>query len=172
MTKNGKPTKPNTTKKATAADKVFTNKTTAKWIVDYYKPQGSILEPAAGENAFYDLFDNEYKYRCEIDEGTDFLKWDKKVDWIITNPPYSIYDLFLEKAFSVADNVVFFVPIAKAFKSNKVQKMVMGYGGLKEIVYMGGGSEHGFAFGFPVGCLYYQKGFVGDCKITYVNDYI
>ena len=27
-----------------------------------------------------------------------------------------------------------------------------------------------FAFGFPVGCLHYQKGFVGDCKITYVMD--
>ena len=102
MTKNGKPTKPNTTKKATAADKVFTKTTTAKWIVDYYKPQGSILEPAAGENAFYDLFDNDNKYRCEIDEGTDFLNWDKKVDWIITNPPYSIYDIFLEKAFSIS----------------------------------------------------------------------
>jgi len=35
---------------------------------------------------------------------------------------------------------------------------------------MGGGSKHGFAFGFPVGCLHYQKGFVGDCKITYVMD--
>jgi len=48
--------------------------------------------------------------------------------------------------------------------------MVIDYGGLKEIVYMGGGSKHGFAFGFPVGCLHYQKGFVGDCKITYVMD--
>ena len=28
--------------------------------------------------------------------------------------------------------------------------MVIDYGGLKEIVYMGGGSKHGFAFGFPV----------------------
>ena len=88
------------------------------------------------------------------------------MDWIITNPPYSIYDQFLEHAFKIADNVVFFVPIAKAFKSNKVQEMVANYGGLKELIYMGGGSKHGFAFGFPVGCLHYQKGFVGDCKIT------
>ena len=170
ITRNGTPTKPNKTKTATAADRVFTKNTTAKWIVDYFKPQGSILEPAAGENAFYDFFESENKYRCEIDEGLDFFDWNKKVDWIITNPPYSIYDHFLQKAFSIADNVVFFVPIAKAFKSNKVQKMVLEYGGLKEIVYMGGGSKHGFGFGFPVGCLHYQKGFVGDCKITYVMD--
>lgn len=166
ISKNGVPTKANKTGKATAADTVYTKPETAKWVVDYFKPQGSILEPAAGKNVFYDLFEGE-KYRCEISDGTDFLDWDKKVDWIITNPPFSIYDVFLQKAFSVANDVVFFVPIAKAFKSNKIQQMVIEYGGLKEIVYMGGGSKHGFAFGFPVGCLHYQKGYKGDCKVTY-----
>ena len=56
MSRKGIPTKPNKTEKATAADSVFTKNTTAKWIVDYFKAQGSILEPAAGGNAFYDLF--------------------------------------------------------------------------------------------------------------------
>ena len=116
----GVPTKPNKTGIATAADKVYTKQSTAEWIINYYNPQGSILEPAAGKNAFFNLFKNENKFRCEIDDGTDFLNWTQKVNWIITNPPYSIYDLFLEKAFEVADNVVFFVPIQKAFKSNKV----------------------------------------------------
>src|SRR4030067_583417 len=91
----------------------------------------------------------------------------KKVDWIITNPPYSIYDHFLEKSFSIADNVVFLVPIVKAFKSKKTLKMTIDYGGLKEIVYMGGGRKHGFGFGFPVGCLHYQRNYKGECKITY-----
>ena len=166
--KKGIPIKANKTKIATAADKVYTRQETAKWIMDYFNPKGSILEPAAGKNVFYDLFEGD-RYRCEIDDGIDFFDWDKRVDWIITNPPYSIYDLFLEKAFLIADNVVFFVPIYKAFKSNKIQQMVIRYGGLKEIVYMGGGSRHGFGFGFPVGCLYYQKNYSGDCKITHVN---
>lgn len=161
-----KPTKPNRTGQATAADTVFTKDTTAQWIVDYFRPQGSILDPSAGNNAFFDKFQNTEKYRCEIKEGSNFLHWGKKVDWIITNPPYSIYDQFLEHAFQTADNVVFFVPIAKAFKSNKVQKMVKQYGGLKELIYMGNGSQHGFAFGFPVGCLYYKRGYSGDCKMT------
>ena len=161
-----KPTKPNRTGQATAADTVFTKDTTAQWIVDYFRPQGSILDPSAGNNAFFDKFQNTEKYRCEIKEGSNFLHWGKKVDWIITNPPYSIYDQFLEHAFQTADNVVFFVPIAKAFKSNKVQRMVKQYGGLKELIYMGNGSRHGFAFGFPVGCLHYKRGYIGDCKIT------
>jgi len=169
MIKNGKPTRPNKTKICTDADVVNTKYNTAKWIVDYFNPQGSILEPCAGNNVFYDLFNNKVKYRCEIMDGIDFLQWDKKVDWIITNPPYSIYDCFLERAFMVANNVVFFVPIAKAFKSNKIQLMVQQYGGLKEIVYMGSGNKHGFKFGFPVGCLYYKKGYNGNCKITYIS---
>jgi len=171
MSRKGIPTKPNKTEIATAADKVYTKKSTAKWIVDYFNPSGSILEPAAGKDVFYNLFKTNEKFRCEIDDGIDFLTFDKKVDWIITNPPYSIYDIFLEKSFETANDVVFFVPIAKAFKSNKIQQMVIKYGGLKEIVYMGGGSKHGFAFGFPVGCLHYQKGYKGDCKITYVMDF-
>jgi hypothetical protein len=137
MSKKEVPTKSNKTDKSTASDKVFTKYFTAKWIVDYFNPKGSILEPSAGENIFYDLFTNEEKYRCEISDGIDFFDWNKKVDWIITNPPYSIYDLFLEKSFSIADNVVFFVPITKAFKSNKIESIVIKYGGLKEIVYMG-----------------------------------
>jgi len=163
-----KPTTPNKTKKATASDTVFTKDETAQWIVNYFNTEGSILDPSAGANAFYDKFINIEKYRCEITDGLDFFDWNKKVDWIMTNPPYSIYDLFLEKSFEIADNVVLFVPIAKAFKSNKIQNLVIDYGGLKEIVYMGGGSKHGFAFGFPVGCLYYKRNYTGDCKITHI----
>ena len=166
MIRKGVPTQPNRTHKATAADSVTTNFNTAVWIINYYSPTGSILEPCAGENIFYDNFSNPEKYRCEITEGIDFLDWIKPVDWIITNPPYSIYDDILKHAFNIADNVVFFVPIAKAFKSNKIQGLVLEYGGLKEIVYMGSGAKHGFGFGFPVGCLYYKRGYIGDCKIT------
>ena len=161
-----KPTKPNQTGKATASDVVHTNPLTAEWIMKHYAPhiKGSILEPCAGNDIFFNLFNGE-SYRCEILDGSDFFDWRQKVDWIVTNPPYSIYDKFLAHCFEVADNVVLLVPIAKAFKSNKVQRLVLNYGGLKELVYMGGGSRHGFAFGFPVGCLYYKRGYKGDCKI-------
>jgi hypothetical protein len=106
MSKKGMPTKPNKTDKATASDTVFTKNTTAKWIVDYFNPKGSILEPAAGENAFYNLFDNEEKYRCEITDGLDFFEWDKKVDWIITNPPYNLALEFAQTSLIVAKKKV------------------------------------------------------------------
>ena len=157
--------KPNKTKVATANDVVNTNPATAKIIVDYFNPQGSILEPCRGGGAFYDLF-SEPKFWCEIQEGRDFFDFEGHTDWIITNPPFSIFDLFLEKCFDVADNVVLFIPLPKVFKSMKIDKMISDYGGLKEIVHMGTGGRHGFAFGFPVGCVHYQKGYRGDIKYT------
>lgn len=165
-----KPPTPNKTKLSTMNDVVMTPYITAKFIVDYYNPKGSILEPCAGENVFYNLFTNEEKYRCEISEGIDFFEFNKKVDWIITNPPYSIYDEFLKKAFDIADNIVFFVPIQKAFKSENIEKLVIEYGGLKEIEFLGGGRKHKLPFGFAVGCLYYQRDYKGDCKITHKFD--
>ena len=159
------PTQPNRTGKGTANDVVMTPESTAKRIIEYYNPQGLVLEPCKGTGMFYNNFPGDKDW-CEISEGKDFFNYNKKVDWIITNPPFSIYDLFLFKSFEIADNVVFFCPLNKAFKSQKVDKTIQEYGGLKEIIHMGGGGKHGFPFGFPVGCLYYQRGYKGDIQYT------
>ena len=158
-----KPTVPNRTDKATAADLVMTPLHIAKMVVNHYKPTGKVLEPAKGEGAFMDFLPRDTQW-CEITKDVDFFDFKGQVDWIITNPPYSIYDLFLEHSFKVADNVVFLVPIAKAFKSMKVENMVDDYGGLKEIWLIGSGSQCGFNFGFPTGCLYYKRGYKGKIK--------
>ena len=154
----GKPTIPNRTGKPTESDSVQTKMGVAKIIIDYYRPIGEILEPCRGIGNIYNQLP-ETKYYCEIKEGIDFFDWNKKVDWIITNPPYSIYDNFLEHCFEIADNVVLLVPIAKAFKSMKIERMVDNYGGLKEIWLMGSGTKCGFKFGFPTGCLYYKRNY-------------
>lgn len=162
------PTKPNKTQVATGADNVMTPPDIARFIVNYFQPHGECLDPCRGQGAFYDALPTPKSW-CEIKDGRDFLTYDAVVDWIITNPPYSIYDAFLLKAFAVSANVVFFCPIAKAFKSNKIEAAVLEYGGLKEIVFMGGGGAYGFDFGFPVGCLYYAKNYKGRCKITHTD---
>jgi hypothetical protein len=156
MHKNGKPTIPNKTGKATASDNVQTPIKIAYMIIEHYNPNGLILEPCKGIGNIYNLLPNPKKW-CEIKEGKDFFDFKEKVEWIITNPPYSIYDIFLEHCFEVSDNVVLLVPIAKAFKSMKIENLVDIYGGLKEIWLIGSGTKCGFAFGFPTGCLYYKR---------------
>ncbi len=153
-----KPTLANKTGKATAADIVITPPAIAQMIIRHYKPSGRCLDPCRGTGSFYQFLP-EPKDWCEIMQGRDFFEYGKKVDWIITNPPYSIYNDFLVHCFELADNIVFLCPIAKAFKSLTTERLVAKYGGLKEIWLIGGGSSCGFAFGFPTGCLYYKKNY-------------
>jgi hypothetical protein len=158
-----KPTKPNKTGKATAADTVMTPPEIARLMVSMFKPSGTVLEPCRGTSNIFNELPNPKDW-CEITEGRDFFDYSGKVSWILTNPPYSIYDLFLAKCFEVADNIVLLVPLAKAFKSMKIERMVDDYGGLKKIVLVGGGGKCGFAFGFPTGFLHYQRGYKGPIE--------
>jgi len=160
MRRHGIPTRANKTGKATASDSVMTPPEIARNIVNHYKPSGLILEPARGTGNIYKEL-SDPKDWCEITSGRDFFDYKLKADWIITNPPYSIYDKFLEHCFKIADNVVLLVPIAKAFKSMKIERLVDKYGGLKEIWLMGSGTQCGFAFGFPTGCLHYKRHYKG-----------
>ena len=71
-------------------DIVMTPHKLAREIIEYYKPTGRVLDPCRGEGAFYENFpeDTERDW-CELAEGRDFLSYEKQVDWIITNPPWS-----------------------------------------------------------------------------------
>jgi len=127
----------------------MTDRYVAKKALEHFNPKGLVLEPAKGTGSFYDQIRGKKDW-CEITQGRDFFDYEKKVDWIITNPPYSIYDRFLIKCFEVADNVVLLVPLVKAFKSRKIDKEIEKYGGLKEVLMLGSGTDIGFKFGFPV----------------------
>ena len=128
-----------------------------------FLPKGLILEPCIGNGNLYNALP-EPKDWCEISKGKNFFDYHKKVDWIITNPPYSIYDKFLAHCFEIADNVVLLCPIAKAFKSMRIEELVDSYGGLQVIWLIGSGTKCGFNFGFPTGCLYYQRGYKGKIE--------
>lgn len=162
------PTRPNTSSTHTLTDVVYTPPAAARWIVRRYAPTGLCLEPCRGGGAFWDELPDPKDW-CEIDQGRDFLEWTRPVDWLITNPPYSIYDLFLTKAFEVADNIVFLMPLQKVFKSRKMDERLVAYGGLKEIVMMGGGGKLGFPCGFPCGCVYFKRGYRGP--VDFVRGY-
>lgn len=92
-------------------DKVYTPISLCKKIIQYFKPQGLILEPCKGTGNFSNLLPNcEW---CEIDENKDFFDYNNQnVDWIITNPPYSIVKKFLLKSYEIkAKNIVYVIPI-------------------------------------------------------------
>ena len=62
-----------------------------------------VLDPFLGEGVFYDNYPPFVsKDWCEIAKGKDFLNYDKKVDWIISNPPFSKLNKVLPKCIEVA----------------------------------------------------------------------
>jgi len=146
------------------SDIVYTDRKIAKEILDFIRPLGIILDPCRGDGAFYDQIQGLKKY-CEIKEGNDFFDFNGKVDFIIGNPPYSIFDKFLEHSFNISDNVSFLVPTNKIFQRLKIMKMINEYGGIKSIIVFGSWTNIGFPFGFSVGNFHFQKKYIGDTKI-------
>lgn len=87
-----------------ARDKFYTPKLLAEKLISYVplKEGDIVLDPALGNGAFYSQYPSYVeKDYCEIEEGKDFYSYNKKVDWIITNPPYSNLDDWIKKTLRV-----------------------------------------------------------------------
>jgi len=157
-------------------DVIMTPRHIAKQMIDFYeiKDCERVLDPCAGDGAFFDQYPKEaIKYRMEISEGLDFFDWDVNrsphIDWIITNPPYSIFPQFLEHCFKVADNVCLLIPLAKLVSSLKRINMVMDYGGIVSMRVIGA-SRCGFPFGFPAAAIHMKRGYTGETLIEMWED--
>ncbi len=151
-------------------DKVYTPPEMAKKLI-YLLPikfkQDYILDPCRGKGAFYDNFptDDEHKLWCEIDEGKDFFDWHGYVDWIITNPPYSIYDKFLEHCFESATNVCVLVPFTKVASSmGRIRSYKEKWFAIRKIWFVSA-SKCGFKFGYPCGFVWFQRGWQDNWEI-------
>lgn len=149
-------------------DRVMTPEKLTKYIISLYDlPEGAtILEPFRGTGNFYNHYpEHVVKDWCEIDEGRDFTDYEGHVDWIITNPPYSIYDLVMPKMMEVADNIVMLVPLSKVVSSLGRMRRIAIYGGVVSVHWLGAG-RCGFPFGFPACAIHIKKDYKGDVKMV------
>jgi hypothetical protein len=129
--------------------------------------EGKVLEPCKGEGAFLKYLPHDTDW-CEIADGKNFYDYETKVDWLVTNPPYSDYNRFLEHSFKLADNIVLLVPVAKMFKSMGTLTTILKYGGFVSIHALPA-SKAGFPFGFPCAVYYLKRGYVGETKIELLD---
>lgn len=146
------------------SDIVYTPEYIAEHIVTFLDPKGKCLYPCKGDAAFLKYMPEGSDY-CELREDKDFLKYDKQVDWIIGNPPYSIFEDFLRKSFKIASNVSYLVPTNKVFQRQIIMDMINNYGGIKSIIIYGSGTLIDFPFGFSVGNFHFEKDFKGNAEI-------
>ena len=64
----------------------------------------SVLDPSKGKGVFYNNFPlNCNKSYCEIEEDLDFFNFNNRVDWVIGNPPYSLWSKWLEHTMKITD---------------------------------------------------------------------
>jgi len=148
-------------------DVVFTPDWLAEKICSMFHISGKVLEPCKGEGAFLKYLPENTEW-CEIADGKNYYDYNKKVDWIVTNPPYSDFNRFLEHSFDLADNIVLLVPVAKMFKSMGTLKQIMEYGGFVEIHALPA-SKAGFPFGFPCAVYYLKRGYKETTKIKLLD---
>ncbi len=118
---------------------------------------------------FYDEMPAPKKW-CEISEGVDFFSMHEKVDWIVSNPPYSIFDKWLDHSLTIGDHIVYLIPVNKLLSSLKKLRKVYAFGGIAHIRYYGTGRDAGFPFGFPVGAVYLRRGYNGPIEISWFAD--
>jgi len=144
-------------------DVVFTPDWLAERICSMYSIEGNVLEPCKGEGAFLKYLPPNTDW-CEIVDDKNFYDYNKQVDWIVTNPPYSDFNRFLKHSFELAKNIVLLVPVAKMFKSMGTLKQIFDYGGFVEIHTLPA-SKAGFPFGFPCMVVYLKREYKGSTLI-------
>lgn len=148
------------------ADIVYTPRPLAKEIIDHFKPYGSYLDPCSGDGVFYDQVKSDYKYSCELSEGTSFYDFKGKVDWIITNPPWSDMRNFLLKAYSVADNIVYLCTLTHFCTTARLREMKGAGFGFKEFYGVETPSKPWPQSGFKVGAAHLQRNYLGPLLLT------
>ena len=136
----------------------------AKQIVEHFKPNGKILEPCKGNGNFLSVLPKDTEW-CEILDGKDFFDFDGRVDWIITNPPYSKMRKFIQKSMEVADNIVFLTTINHLWLKARLRDIEEKGFGIKEILLFNTPNTFPQS-GFQIGCFYLKKDYIGNITLT------
>lgn len=112
--------------KLTKQDEYYTPSEAVFPILEYLKPNSNILCPFdTKESNFVKIFGEEgYKvYHSHISEGKDFFKMKikptTKIDYIISNPPYSLRDKVFEKLFDLNIPFAMLINDVNLFDSKK-----------------------------------------------------
>jgi len=158
-------------------DNVYTDPALAKRIVQHFQPSGLCLDPCRGTGAFYNAMPINSEW-CEIDDGVDFLTYEKQVDWIITNPPFSgkLYRAISQRAFRLSNNVVFLCrfDLALGISLARHQDFLQAGHSIKEIIMLPFNdakfidqNNETVKSGFPLSAIHWQKNYDGETKWRY-----
>jgi hypothetical protein len=133
----------------TPKDVVYTPDWCAKDMVEWFQPRGRVLEPCRGGG------------------GIDFFQWDEKVDWCISNPPYSLLRKWFRHTFTLAKNAVYLVPLRSVFSGYGMLEEIREYGGIAHIRVYGTGNFCGFPMGNAIGAVHFKEAHDGPIGVSF-----
>ena len=145
----------------TAKDVVYTPENLAREIVSFFKPSGVCLDPCSGDGVFYNLFQDGREW-YEIERGIDFYSWERQVDWIISNPPYSNLLAWIRHSFKIASDIVYLIPNHRISASAQFIDDLMDWGGIVHTRFYGTGTQWGFPFGHALSAVHFRAGYQGS----------
>ena len=154
-------------KVAPESDNIITPDWTAKDMVQWYKPTGSVLDPSAGDGVFLRYLPNADW--CEIKNGRDFFHWTKPVDWVFGNPPYSIFRPWLKHSYKIAENIVYLIPSFLIFNPLSCLRMMRDNGMLKHIRVYDVGKKIEWSRSRQIYAIHLNRGYMGDTSWSFYN---
>lgn len=105
-------------------DEVYTPKEAINPLLPFLKKEWTIWECASGKGDLSKHFKEE---GFEVKEGHNFFEDDFDADVVITNPPYSLKEEFIERAYELKKPFAFLLPLT-ALEGKKRGSMYAKYG--------------------------------------------
>jgi hypothetical protein len=149
-------------------DVVYTPEWAVRDMLDHFKPAGVVLDPCRGLGAFHDLLPAGSPW-CEITDGRDFFEWSDPVDWVVSNPPYSMTRQWFRHSYEIAENLLYLIPLRNLFSGYGFVREVYEFGGLAGIRLYGTGGRLGFPMGNAVGAVHVKRAYDGLCDMSFYD---
>lgn len=138
----------------------------AKDMIDFFQPEGIILDPCRGINKiFFDNLNNADW--CEITEGIDFFENNKHYDWIIGNPPYSIFNKWIKHSYKIGENIVYLLPTFKIFNALSLMRLYRDKGHIRHIRVYDTGKKIEWSRSRPIVACWFQNNYFGNTSYSY-----
>ena len=117
--------KPQVKHKKGVADDFQTPEWVARPLYEFIPKDWVVWEPACGNGNLVRAFESEgYKVTAtDILQGVDFLEYDEEFyDVIVTNPPYSLKDEFIERCYELGKPFALLLPLT-ALEGKRRQRL-------------------------------------------------
>ena len=105
-------------------DELYTPISLSKKLIEFIpiKENDSCLDPFYGTGSFFNNFNlNKENDFCEINLGSDFFRYQKKHDWVISNPPFSQLTKVFKQTLMVSNKGFAYILPSYSLSCNRIK---------------------------------------------------